>query len=73
MEEINKYYEVRFMKVSKEVDLVKVGDVLIEMKGEEEIYEDIGNLGRKNIVREWMWIVLKWMIINYLGKEDLII
>lgn len=59
MEEINKYYEVRFMKVSKEVDLVKVGDVLIEMKGEEEIYEDIGNLGRKNIVREWMWIVLK--------------
>ena len=69
---INPYYAIRFLAKNGIAGFFVLSEVILCATGGEALYADMGQLGRKPIIRAW-YFVFGVLLLNYLGQGAFLI
>ena len=69
---INPYYAIRFLAENGISGFFVLSEVILCATGGEALYADMGQLGRKPIIRAW-YFVFGALLVNYLGQGAFLI
>jgi KUP system potassium uptake protein len=69
---INPYYAIRFLSENGISGFFVLSEVILCATGGEALYADMGQLGRKPIIRAW-YFVFGALLLNYLGQGAFLI
>ncbi len=64
---INPLYGISFLLTNKLAGFIMLSKVMLCATGGEALYADMGHLGRKPILRAWLFVFVM-LIINYMGQ-----
>jgi KUP system potassium uptake protein len=69
---INPYYAIHFLANNGLAGFLVLSDVVLCATGGEALYADMGHLGKKPIIRAWIFVFAA-LVINYLGQGAFIL
>jgi KUP system potassium uptake protein len=73
LQALSPHWAVRYFIANPLTAFLSLGGVVLVVTGAEALYADMGHVGRKPIVRSWLWIVFPALTLNYLGQGALLL
>jgi KUP system potassium uptake protein len=66
-------YALAFFAADPLTAFLSLGGVVLVLTGAEALYADMGHLGRRPIMRSWLFLVFPALILNYFGQGALLL